>query len=354
MATPLLGSASDQGRIMEATASRALCGVQPTQPTDHSHPSNMMPQIVQFTHPGSEHGPDSIRGNHKSWNDGPHRRKFMRVDGDYIAGNGRLGKGELLFWGEWEPPSEVQELVNRPDDMHPRWLHSPYLPSVIPAQGRSAACSPKVASKPSCSPTSCASPHFQNTDPFVFGDCFKYFVCKQWKKANGQATKLSRLEPGSTILFGSTHGLDRDAIFQLDTVFVVADYLEYSPSNPATLPKHPAVTDDYLKAVFHMAFPKRDSEIPSDLRLRLYFGATVSNPANGMYSYVPVRLAGQTSEGFSRVLLKDLPYLTNNLNSAPRCTDASRTDIFQAWKHVRDLSRKHGCLEGVRFDYTKK
>ncbi len=315
--------------------------------------SNIMPQIVQFTHPGPEHGPDSIRGNHKSWNAGQHRRKFMRAEGDYIAGNGRLGKGELLFWGEWEPPSEVQELATRSDDLHPRWLHSPYLPSVIPAQRQSAACSPKAVSKP-CSPTSCASPHFQNTDPFVFGDCFKYFVCKQWKKANGQVTKLSRLEPGSMILFGSTHGPDSDAFFQLDTVFVVVDYLEYSPSNPAKLPKHPAVTDDYLKAVFRMLFSKPDPSIPSDLKLRLYFGATASNPVKGMYSFAPARLAGQTAKGFSRVPLQDLPYLTNNLNSAPRVTDASKTEVFQAWKHVRDLSRKHGCLEGVRFDYTKK
>jgi hypothetical protein len=313
-----------------------------------------MPQIVQFTHPGSEHGPGSIRGNHKSWNDGPHRRKFMRAGGDYIAGNGRLGNGELLFWGEWEPPSEVQEFASRPDDLHPRWLHSPYLPSVIPAQGRSSACSPKAALKPSCSPPSCAASLLQNTDPFVFGDCFKYFVCKQWKKANGKSTKLSRLEAGSMILFGSTHGTDSDAFFQLDTVFVVADYLEYSPSNPAKLPKHSSVSDDYLKAVFRMAFPKLDPDIPSNLTLRLYFGATASKRVNGMYSFAPARLAGPDAEGFSRVPLKNLPYLTNNLNSAPRVTNTSNTEVFQAWKQVRDLSRKHGCLEGVRFDYSKK
>ena len=318
-----------------------------------------MPQIVQFTHPGPEHGPDSLGGDHKSWNNGLHRRKFMRADGDYIASNGRLGKGELLFWGEWEPPSDVQEFATRPDDLHPRWLHSPYLPSVIPTQGRSAACSPKAEPKPSCSSISCtprrdSSTLLQNTDPFVFGDCFKYFVCKQWKKANGQATKLSRLEPGSMILFGSTHGPDSDAFFQLDTVFVVACCLEYSPSNPAKLPPHPAISDDYLKAVFRMAFPKRDSEIPSDLRLRLYFGATASNRVDGMYSFAPARPAGNAAAGFSRVQLKDLPYITNNLNSAPLCTDASLTEVTQAWKHVRELSRKHGCLEGVRFDYSKK
>jgi len=281
----------------------------------------------------------------------------MRAEGGYIAGNGRLAKGNLLFWGEWEPPSDVQELAN-PDKLHPCWLHSPYLPSVIPAQERSSACSPKMASNLSCPPTSCAplldtSLYLQNTDPFVFGDCFKYFVCKQWKKATGKATQLSRLERKSMILFGSTHGIGSAAFFQLDTVFVVADYLEYSPSDPAKLPKHPAVTDDYLKASLRMAFPQSDSEISSSLKLRLYIGATASNPVSGMYSFAPSRLAGQTAEGFSRVPLKNLPYITNNLNSAPRAMNASDTEVFQAWKHVRDISRKHGCLEGVRFDYRK-
>lgn len=103
------------------------------------------------------------------------------------------------------------------------------------------------------------------------------------------------------ILFGSTHGTGSDALFQLDTVFVVADYLEYSPSNLSKLPNHPGVTDDYLKAAFRMAFPKLDPEIPSDLTLRLYFGATASNRVDGMYSFAPARLAGQTAEGFPRV-----------------------------------------------------
>ena len=322
------------------------------------HPFTIMPQIVQFTHPGPEHVPDSIHRDHKSWNRGPHRRKFMRAEGDYIAGNGRLAKGNLLFWGEWEPPSDVQELANPPDKLHPCWLHSPYLPSVIPAQERSSACSPKMASNLSCSLASCAprldtSLYFQNTDPFVFGDCFKYFVCKQWKKATGKATQLSRLERGSMILFGSTHGVGSAAFFQLDTVFVVADYLEYSPSDPAKLPKHPAVSDDYLKASLRIAFPQSNSEILSSLKLRLYFGVTASNPLKGMYSFAPVRIVDQPAKGFSRVPLKNLPYITNNLNSAPRATNASDTEVCQAWKHIRDISRKHGCLEGVRFDYRK-
>jgi len=61
----------------------------------------------------------------------------------------------------------------------------------------------------------------------------------------------------------------------------------------------------------------------------------------------------QPAKGFSRVPLKNLPYITNNLNSAPRATNASDTEVCQAWKHIRDISRKHGCLEGVRFDYRK-
>jgi hypothetical protein len=286
----------------------------------------------------------------------------MCAEGDYIADDGRSSKGELLFWGEWEPPSDVQKLAGQPDKLHPRWLHSPYLPSVMPAPSKSAMDSPNAASRTSCTPASCAlrldtSLPFQNTDPFVFGDCFKYFVCKQWKKTTGKATQLSRLERGSMILFGSTHGTGSAAFFQLDTVFVVADYLEYYPSKPETLPKHTAVSDNYLKAAYRMMFSKPDPRIPSNLKLRLYFGATDSNRVNGMYSFAPARNAGQTAVGFPRVPLKDLqlskglPYLTNNLNSAPLATETSDMEVLQAWKRVRGISRKHGCLEGVRFDY---
>ena len=70
-----------------------------------------MPQIIQFTHPGEEHGPDSPEMAYKSWNLGPHRRKFISCQGDYVDNrNSLIMNNNLLFWGEWEPPSKVTSL----------------------------------------------------------------------------------------------------------------------------------------------------------------------------------------------------------------------------------------------------
>ena len=317
---------------------------------------NKNAQIVQFTHPGIEHGPDQKGKDLKSWNTGGHRRKFMRAKGNYVASNGKLITGkEQLFWGEWEPPSKVAALPESPDALQPRWLHIPYLPAEIPSQAKSSgSCSPpSLKSHNSCTP-SCGSDGqgLQNTDPFVFGACFKYFVCKQWSHKTGRSTGLATLEKGSVILFGSTIGkTSRDAFFQLDTVFVIGGYVEYSPSNPASLPNHPLISSDYRKASFHMAFPSKKSDIPPDLKLRLYFGATFSDPYNGMYSFAPARVAGKTAEGFPRVPLRNLPYLTNNLNSAPKYTKTNPSEMLTIWKEIRETSRKHGCVEGVQFDY---
>lgn len=56
-----------------------------------------MPKIVQFTHPGSEHKPDSKNGNRKVWNTGNHKRKFLLSKGSYIDDN-KLKVGDLIFW----------------------------------------------------------------------------------------------------------------------------------------------------------------------------------------------------------------------------------------------------------------
>lgn len=317
-----------------------------------------MPKIIQFTHPGIEHGPDAPGGDSKSWNSGDHRRKFMMSKGDHVAANGSLvSDKELIFWGEWEPPSKVEALGKCPDKFHPRWLHSPYLPSAIPSHAHlPGSCSSYSTKRLKAATPSCKADESicQNTDPFVFGDCFKYFVCKQWSQKTGRSTGLATLDKGSVILFGSTSGRTAtDAFFQLDTVFVVGSYLEYRPCDPASLPQHPSISPDYLKAVFRMAFAGKNPDIPSDLKLRLYLGATCANPENGMYSFAPARVAGKTEQGFPRVALKDLPYLTNNLNSAPKSTDAAAPAILQFWQEIRDISRKHGCVKGVSFTYDK-
>ncbi|GHT90742.1 hypothetical protein FACS1894137_19990 [Spirochaetia bacterium] len=120
-----------------------------------------MPRIIQFNHPGFEHGHDKNSLFHKSWNTEPHKRKFMWSKGDYIDQNGNFAPNqELLFWGEWEPDSEVSEFHYRENDKFPRFLHIPYIPKVSPIQ------KPKIPG--------CGGWGWQNTDSFVFDDNFKY------------------------------------------------------------------------------------------------------------------------------------------------------------------------------------
>ena len=71
-----------------------------------------MPDVFQFIHPGGEHGQDG--GGQKRWNRGDHKRKFLRVRGEYVDTTGGPPiNDELVFWGEWEPESEVEPVPSR-------------------------------------------------------------------------------------------------------------------------------------------------------------------------------------------------------------------------------------------------
>ena len=312
-----------------------------------------MSKIVQFTHPGAEHGPDSLGDTYKSWNMGPHRRKFMRCMGDHVNGSNRLIQNKnLLFWGEWEPPSTVASLGKPSTPFHPLWLHEPFLPTNTSIAGASS-CAPVGSTfQPKCGEVNGA----QNTDPFVFDGAFKYLICKQAKLGFSKGTGLSRLERGSMILFGSTSGRDKaSAFFQLDTVFVVADWIEYSPSDLRSLRAHPEVSDLYDHLVVSKAFPK---QLRHTISLRLYLGATYQNQVEGMYSFSPACVSNSTPMGHPRVRLSNFDFLTNNLNSSPKFTPARPDPKFQAqvklaWLKVRDESRSQGCVEGVRFIMPK-
>lgn len=288
-----------------------------------------MPKIVQFTHPGGEHKPDKNNKTHKSWNKGKHQRKFLNAFGKFVQRND-LKEDSLIFWGEWEPPSIVQRLDAQENKFMPNWLHEPYLPTTLPtATGYQQS--------------------YQNTDPLVFGDSFRYFVCKQFKPKRKKETFLASLEKGSIILFGSTGNQNtKEAFFQLDTVFVVSDYIEYDPSDINALSNYKV--DNYRDFVFKMAFP---NPLDYSLKLRLYIGATFENPVSEMYSFTPAKVYNN-NYGFPRVALKDIKYITNNLNAAPKISEVGQNDIIEFWKTIRDISRKQDCVEGVAFNIHRK
>src|SRR3972149_1587521 len=79
--------------------------------------------FVQFLNPGGEHRPDD--GSLKGWNTGPHKRKFARIACKCVRG-GENFEGELDFWTEWEPQSEVVVRIADPLPCGPRYICRPF------------------------------------------------------------------------------------------------------------------------------------------------------------------------------------------------------------------------------------
>lgn len=212
--------------------------------------------IVQFPHPGRESRVE--RGTEVvPWNTGDHGRKFMQSHGTLYESTGfGAFRGDLVFWGEWEAGSEIRASW-QPEWPLPTYLHRPVV-GVVPDGFR------------------------QNTDPFVFGQAFKYAICRQLRNR-----KLQALLPGSLILFGSTVA----GQFVLDTLFVCASSRMYRPS------EYVADESDHDDQVFaHVTPESLSASFPSDrATFALFSGATPASPVNGMFSFVPAREYGDGS-----------------------------------------------------------
>ncbi|MBM3432376.1 MAG: hypothetical protein FJX92_05145 [Bacteroidetes bacterium] len=149
---------------------------------------------VQLNHPGREKAfPDNTAFSNinnkivRHWNsDKEHYRKFLNTPGRFIKSiGGPVQSDTLFFWGEWEGYSIFHPFENLKE---PIGLHTPFF----------------------CLDRMDDNKQYQNTDPYVYGDRFKYAICSQ----NGI---MLRLDEGSLILFGSK----KKEGFVLDTVFVV-------------------------------------------------------------------------------------------------------------------------------------
>ena len=89
-----------------------------------------MRRIIQFIHPGPEHGADRWDGRlgWKDWNRGKHKRKFLLADGAWTRSPQEAPTGgPVTFWGEWEPQSLVRRFVRSGKPFRPEHLHLPQL-----------------------------------------------------------------------------------------------------------------------------------------------------------------------------------------------------------------------------------
>ncbi len=268
--------------------------------------------VVQFPHPGPEHDPGS-RGR-MGWNTGPkHKRKFMRSAGRYVDRHDDEQDADLVFWGEWEPPSTVVETWIREPPL-PSFLHEPTWGGPEPAGFR------------------------QNTDPWVFGDSFRFSNCKQltWK---GNPSALQRLTAGSVVLFGSRV----DGQFALDTVFVVATGERFLPGTSADLD----VDDAFRVCTVESLLTSGGTDAP----LTLFRGATRDHPVAGMYSFVPCRLSDSEQPRFARPAIELPGYVNPTSWQSPSGALEARSieKAQEKWQSVRRQVLAAGCALGTWF-----
>lgn len=206
-----------------------------------------------------------------------------------------------------------------------------------------------------------------NTDPCVFGHCFKYSLCRQ-NKLNGK--RLLALDPGSIILFGS--GLENS--FLVDTVFVVSSSRKY---NLKTMRKDlSGIKDfeDYEKLVIDSIESECSSKEArilsgngcagsscekSDDDKTFYEGATFSNPVNGMYSFVPAKIFSSGKSGFERLSLdvtKFKPFeLKDNLTRSQAYIKEGATaeEVKSFWNELCKETEKQGFVKAVEIDFPE-
>ena len=325
-------------------------------------------KVVQFTHPGGQYSLNPIEKKNciKEWNIGDHKRKFLIAEGQFVQGKALSNPQNLMFWGEWEPDSNIVKTYSVVNPaIYPTHLHSPFIQ--LDKKGNVIKYNSKLATTPiACcrgklSPTcSKVCNQFENTDPFVFGDCFYYSLCKQ-----EFFSSLRKLDVGSIILFGSTISAKNNGpYFALDTVFVVGEMRTYTVKNykkdlAGFIPR-------YYDEI--MGFATMNSKV----ELTCYKGATFSNPVNGMYSFVPCVPSNKiVNGGFQRIVLREkdftsirIPamkakkknpkFISDNLNSAPKYMESDLATNKQVWDKICQLVHSQGCLQGMNFNYIIK
>ena len=266
--------------------------------------------VVQFPHPNAEHVLGN--GSRMPWNTGDHGRKFLLSAGRSVDPQGRAKDATFVFWGEWEAPSWIVERWPR-DRQLPRELHDP------------------VWERP---PTSA---YRLNTDPWVFGEAFRYSNCKQLTYRQNPSA-LQALTRGSVVLFGSKLSGE----FVLDTVFVVRKAVPYVPHDP---PK----TDEAFRVC---TIDSVMTDGRGEYRFTLYYGATYDKPVGGMYSFVSCRDAAREDARFARPAVSLPGYINPASPQSPSGAGTPKTlkQASRQWRSVREQVLWAGCELGVAFE----
>lgn len=278
-------------------------------------------RIVQFPHPGSEHRPPEDQAV-MPWNEGPHRRKFLRAPGRPLGRDGEVRQADTVFWGEYEAASRVTR----------RWPTCGALPTALHE--------PLITLPPDSS-------RRQNTDPWVFGSRFLYSNCKQLTPS-GRPSALQSLPRGSLVLFGS----QADSRFRLDTVFVVAASIHYTAADAAGLPVDDMFRTCTIESLTAYRHPTADLRTAG---FTLYFGATFDDPVEGMFSFTPALSADDDGPRFTRPPYGDTRFVNPKSGQSPSGSKKPRSagEVYQAWDAAVQACRSHNLDLAVQVCFPR-
>jgi hypothetical protein len=276
---------------------------------------------IQLNHPGQQkpfklgHGYRLI-GIHtiREWsNESVHFRKFIQNNGLYVNGLKDLqpSQADLYFWGEWEGNSFFNAFPRADFRILPNGLHKPFHSTFIRGS--------------------------QNTDPYIFGNNFKYCVCKQ-------TGYLTNLIINDLILFGTVvPSLNK---FYIDTVFIIKDHNSSANVQATGGATYSQVykeetleqLNEYLKTP---TFTNNN---------RVYHSKTWWDDKD-YFSFVPCKL-NYDNIGFERLFIElsnEIFQLSRNPTGKSfleRCTLSSQ----DLWKEIVRISLEQGFKLGVKFD----
>jgi hypothetical protein len=286
-----------------------------------------MPKIIQFLHTAQEATPNNELDNFIPWNNyDTHRRKFILSNGKYVNNNDEQVENELVFWGEWEAQSEIVR-INNGNPNPPNYLNRPFINPAVPNRTH-------------------------NTDPYVFGNNFRYIICKQGYFHN----VLTNLEPNSIILFGSSiHGQ-----FCLDTVFVVSeDKTNYTintienlfPLNNRGQYYHASVNPIYDEFEYNINAQNEDFCRINDQREYTFYKSVTFDERqkfNGVYSFVPCKEYNKQNFIFRQPPIT-LDFIKGNQTQGINSKDCSIEEIIKYWNDIVNQIEKKNLRKGTYF-----
>ncbi len=276
---------------------------------------------IQLNHPGHQKpfvmgkGYSKVGNNIlREWNnDNFHYRKYISNKGYYVDAFSDLypKQSELFFWGEWEGNSLFIPYPKDDFRLFPNGIHKLFHSTQMRG--------------------------LQNTDPYIYGDNFKFCVCKQ-------SGKLCSLVLDDLILFGTT--FPSIGKFYIDTVFIVKEFKQSSSiqSNNGL-----GYTQVYKEATLEQL--NEYLKYPQNLNnKRLYTGKTWFEDKE-YFSFVPCKV-GEQHSGFERffILLDNPDFQLSRNPTGKSFMKKAILNSKELFKKILELCKEQSFSLGIKIE----